>query len=618
VLLLLIMTAALVATLLGAGQARAEPSSLDRTMATSVLRRLLVVCPRGPDSMTWPPELEFGASPLPNCYATLREIEGSPQKKAVIVLEEGEFTRVVRGSASVLALDVGHELAHFVLNHFALPDFESETALVKRAAERELEYAADRKGVELLLAAGYSFKESLKAFSRLIEMDLDFPPALAGRADHPACSSRLARLAKDQESFWDSMSAFRNGSLFLAAEQYTPAAACFAGVTRDFPLCCEAWANLGYARLMQYLEALRDEDLRRWDVGHLVCGAYYERPDSMIARVRGVHGELWAQAVEALAASLRLEPELVMARANLGIAWLVHPSGEKRLDAAVPLLREAASRAGSDRSLRPRARASVLINAAAALLAQGCGKEAAAYLDRAEGALREERDARAGSPPLVDDLALLFNRALVLESGGAQGEAAQYLERYLELGERGSSWWSLAYDRYVKDSRAAGAAPRARGSFVPRDAPGMRAAYAVELPGGRSLMLSQRLSDVKAMLGPCETLPVAVGMTMKRLVWPRAGIEVVGIDDVLALCLKGEAAPSLAMRRRGAGAGAVCLKVGMKKEELDSAMEGQDVDDRPLVDRAKTYGFYRGLGVAVRVEGGVVTEIVVAQVPAGR
>ena len=68
------------------------------------------------------------------------------------------------------------------------------------------------------------------------------------------------------------MSAFQNGFLFLELEQYLAARQCFQAVVAEFPDCYEAWANLGYAQLMQYCDGLDADDLRQFGIGQIVAG----------------------------------------------------------------------------------------------------------------------------------------------------------------------------------------------------------------------------------------------------------------------------------------------------------------------------------------------------------
>ncbi len=138
----------------------------------------------------------------------------------------------------------------------------------------------------------------------------------------------------------------------------------------EFPDAYEAWSNLGYALLMQYCDALNPDDLRRLGIGQLVLGGFYKRPASLRSRVKGVDRALWDETVRSLREALRLKPGLSLAKAFLGVAYLVHPGG-KDAATARDLLREAASLAESDPLLDDHSRASVFINLAVAELVAG-------------------------------------------------------------------------------------------------------------------------------------------------------------------------------------------------------------------------------------------------------
>ena len=96
------------------------------------------------------------------------------------------------------------------------------------------------------------------------------------------------------------MGAFHDGAYFLVCEQYGSAERRFRAVTREFPNCYEAWANLGDALLMRYCDSLETDDLRRFDLGQLVVGGFYHRPESLEEKIRGVNEGLWRDAAGAL------------------------------------------------------------------------------------------------------------------------------------------------------------------------------------------------------------------------------------------------------------------------------------------------------------------------------
>src|SRR5262249_8800781 len=151
---------------------------------------------------------------------------------------------------------------------------------------RDQEYAADLNGMQYALAAGYSTK-GVRAYQKLGEIN-SYSSFEALSADHPSANDRLARLDRDQASLWRSMSAFDNGVFFLKIEQYESAKTCFRNVVRAFPDADEAWANLGYALLMQYADSLEPDDVRRFDIGQLMVAGFYTRPKTLQGKVRRI------------------------------------------------------------------------------------------------------------------------------------------------------------------------------------------------------------------------------------------------------------------------------------------------------------------------------------------
>ena len=112
---------------------------------------------------------------------------------------------------------------------------------------------------------------------------------------------------------------------FLLFEQYPLAARCFGQITREMPGCYEAWANLGYTKLMMYCDKLSPEDLQNYDIGYLVTGGFYREAQSL---ERGIDEQLWYDAFGALREAVRLKPDAVLPKATMAIAYLVHPKGK--------------------------------------------------------------------------------------------------------------------------------------------------------------------------------------------------------------------------------------------------------------------------------------------------
>lgn len=226
---------------------------------------------------------------------------------------------VIKDNVDLLAFVIGHELAHHVMGHVeGVHKQKVSNGMLLGSGLRHDETEADSVGARLAVAAGYSWQRILRGVVDMISSSGEYPGFVALRTDHPSWSDRGAfvngiRGEQGQVALWQSMAAFRNGNYFLMVEQYDVAARSFKSVTKEFPDAAEAWANLGYALLMQYCDKLEPEDLRRYNIRQPVAGAFYKRPVSLEAKVRGVDQELWTDAGAALREAVRLRPSLSLA-----------------------------------------------------------------------------------------------------------------------------------------------------------------------------------------------------------------------------------------------------------------------------------------------------------------
>jgi hypothetical protein len=597
-----------------AGTSRGEIAQADRDLVARVSQRLLAVT-EPVAGLAWPPTFEIADEDKVNAFATASVAGDGPAARVVprVVVYRGMLTLVVQGDPDRLAFILGHELGHVVLRHVARPP-RGKTTFLQYTFNRDQELAADKKGLELALKAGYSYPKTLAAIRRAIEVGLAYSSFEGLSATHPSWRDRLTLLDKERASLWRAMSAFHNGSYFLLCEQYVAAEKCFRAATKEFPDCYEAWADLGYALLMQYCDALRSEDLRGLDLGQVVVGGFYRRPRSLEVQVRGPDHDLWLDAVGALREALRLQPNSALAKANLGVAYLVHPDG-KNVRQARRYLQDAADKIAADKALDPMMRAAVLINAGVADLA---GDQPAASTRRFEEALAAEGGSTdAGLAPALAG-ALLYNRALVLAASREQDkqrDAEDQLERYLRRTSPASAWWPLGYERYEKLCRALGLPAKSREELARKGLAGLRLVSAVKLASGTTVAVGQPLGGMRDKLGKAEEVPVVGGTNLVRLRYPAHGVECLATDQVLAICLSGEKAPALPLRGRGLGGETRIVRVGMTKAELDEALENEDYEFRQLDDPTVNYRFYPALGLAVRVHEGKVRELVVAQVP---
>lgn len=590
--------------------AGAEPPSREQALLDRVASRLLAVC----DPVAgweWPPEVRTTGEGI-NAYAALIRKEG--KLHPVIRLTPDLLRKVIQDNPDRLALVLSHELGHVLNKHLNPREPGSQTPFVKNVFSRNEEFEADRTGVELLVKAGFSIASGKRAILRMRELGLDYSSFEGLGTDHPSWDDRLRRIDRDQAGVWKSMSAFRNGVVFLATEQHGPAERCFEQVTRDFPSCYEAWVNLGFACLMQYCDKLDTEDLRDYNLGPLLTGGFYQRAESI--PVRGRDAKLWWKAAGALREGLRLKEDLTLAKADLGLAYLVHPDG-KDVGEAARWLKEAADAAPSDRTLDPAAHAGLLVNLGVASLSAGKTETGLHQLSEGEKlgrALLAQSRERGENTTL--GTAVLYHRALTLaarKDDASRGQALDLLTQYLQKASPLSLWWPLAYERYADLARALRKAPRERDAFKKTHPGPLRLVTGVQLKSGKEVTLGEDLEDVVKELGKGKEIVVTPGTNMRRLCYEAEGVELLVTDTVLAVCLVGPQAPVLPLRGKGIPAEkAAELRVGMTSKEVEAVL-GDDARVCELTTPETYYRYFRDQGLAIRLVQSKVVEVVVVQ-----
>ena len=599
----LLALAGLFASVSSTALAGSPPTAAEKAMVEKVLARLSAV--KTPPDMKWPPRLAFNDND--------KEIQASASLDAerwpLVTVYVGLLRLAVKDKPDRLAFVVGHELGHHILGHVG----PHETTDFKRANHgRKQELEADRFGVEWALKAGYSAREMFGFLKVMNELNA-YSPVEGQGVDHPSWTDRAEAIDKDQAGLWRGMGAFDNGVYFLRSEQYGLAERCFRRVTKEFPKSYEGHANLGYALLMEYADALEPAELGKFNIGQILVGGFYRRAGSIESQVRGgTKDELWTEAVAALEQALSLKPDLALAKANLGVAWLIRPAGRDAQKAA-KYLEQAEALIGKDTTLDPITRAAVTINLAVARGAAGAPDRLAAGLDQAEAAMKKSLGGAVDTSSVTP--AITFNRALSLAQSTTpdrrQAALAEF-QRYLRGTAPDSTWWSIAYDRYSQLCDAAGVAKEDRAKLAGSSPVKLRPVM-MEI-GGKPLSVGEPLSDVQKRLGAGEVVPTISGTNLVTVLYRAQGVRVLAGDRVLAVVAFDPVAPPVGIRSSGLGSKTEMLKVGMSREDLERIIPDTP-DYGTFLDPEVNYRFYPQLGLAVRVQKGHVAELVVMQIP---
>jgi len=598
-------------------RADGEPTAEQQERVEAIGSRLAAAVTSHPDEYTWPPVIKVTTEAAPdNACAFVEGTDKDSGKQITHVnVSPSLLVDIIKDSDDTLAFIMGHELTHVLLKHNASHPDREKTSFLSTTFTRQQEYEADAGGIKMALAAGYSFKRAMSAPREFISKGMDYSSFEASGVDHPSWKDRIAAMDKDQGELWRSMSAFDNGQYFLTVEQYDSASRCFAAVTDSFPDCAEAWSNLGYCRLMQYCDALQTADIRRMGLGQIVVGGFYQRPRSLEAKERGLNPHFWQDSIVALNRALTLNPSLTLAKANLALACLVSPDG-KKAGRASQLFQEAATLAAGDTTIDPYTRAAVLVNAGVSDIARGQLVAGRLKIDRGERAATAlAGPGRTVVSTLAD--AVLYNRALLLANSAVpadQVEAITEMEKYLHSASSASAWWPLAFERYTALCKTRGVVPKTQTALRSDAATHLRPLNTLEIIPGKPLTISDPLRRVTAVLGETTPIPLVPDTNLVQMNYPQYGVHVLATNIVLAVCLSGPTHPGLMIRGTGLGAAQTALHVGMTKAELGEAIK-EDYEFTQIIDPEKNYRFYRSLGLAVLVRGGVVQELMIVQVP---
>lgn len=375
---------------------------------------------------------------------------------------------------------------------------------------------------------------------------------------------------------------------------------------------------------MQYADKLDANDVRSFDMGHIVVGGFYRRPDSIAPLIRGVDEDLWFEAVGAFREALRLgerlkvKDDMILVRANLAVAYLIHPAG-KQVGEAEKYFAEVFKQLSDPEkaaNLDPLVHATVLINS-------GAGRPLdEARIAEAKAKLRAVAVANPAESTRIETLAtaLGYSEALALAASPdvkKKASAVELLEKYLTSISPASAWWPIAYQEYVELAKAAGTAAKSQDDFKKPSVQDWRSVTSVDVSDSRVIGLSSLLDDVVTQFGkPDVSTPVVEGTDIKRLRYNDLAISLLGSRDVLAIFLDDEASPNINIRRPRTAGESETISVGMSRKELEALIGDEwEVEFASIDDPDHVYHLYRKLGIAVRFEDNRVDELVVVSVP---
>ncbi|MCX7737362.1 MAG: M48 family metalloprotease [Candidatus Kapabacteria bacterium] len=554
-----------------------------------------------------------------NAYACPNEKKEGDFK---VIITSGLMENIVKDNIDGLALIIGHEIAHITQNHLE-PYTKKVTQYKDMIFTRENEYEADTIGLKYALRAGFSATKGLNLIHNFIKLNLNYSSFEGLSSDHPSWSERLEYLEKEKSKLWRSMAAFENGVYFLEIEHYIPAEFCFRAVVREFPDCYEAFANLGYTLLMQYCDALDVNNLKKYNLGMIITGAFFKRPMSLTASVRGINEELWWDAVGQLKEALRLKPDLAIVNANLGLAYLLHPSG-KDLKNSTRYFENALKLIEEDTTIDNISKSIIYINAGVSNLADGDVESCMKKFDYAEQ-LSSLYYARYPINTRNNDnyisACLNYNRAFLMsnELKPDLNKIKKLLESFLLNSNKTSIWWEIGRERYNKLCKELQVKPsqkiekRRDFFFKPVVGLNIRNVGYVGLSDRRDIFLD------KFKKNTLMSTTIASGTNLELLSSEEYGLEFLVSEMILSIFLKKETSPQVTLETSGLTGKKFNIYVGMSINEFEKVIDVEKDNFRfdKILSNSTDYRYYYNLGLAVRLnkKENKVSEIVIIQLP---
>lgn len=536
-----------------------------------------------------------------------------------IVLSTAFMSKVVNDDENILAFALGHEIAHIILGHLER-NKSNETAFVKGHLTREEEFDADMLGMKLALKSGYTFKNIISGLKNMMALGMEFSPYEGLSKEHPPWSERLKKLDSSQSKLWNSLSSFENGKSFLYIEEYTVAERCFKHVTEEFPSCYEAWANLGYARLMSYLEGFGAEDFRDYNIGHIVTGSFYKTPVSIRERslFSSIDEELWYEAVGALMEAVRLNPNLSIAKSNLGLAYLLHPGG-KDLGKAAKYFDEAIALAEKDTLIDFLAKSALYINSGVLDLLENPTMVLSKF-DKAE-----EYERRFASSAMISnnnimqiDKPIMYNKALALMKSSKRADkmkAFDLFEKFILRTNNSSPWRVIAYENYKRVATSLNIDSKMYEDFAISEGRGYKPLTTVELEPGLSVTLAESLESLEGKIKGMTQIPVVPKTNLKLYKSNKYGVEFLTGFGILGIFIKSQALPPIKLNESGFGNKSFEIKVGMKRNDFEKITSKLNSKCMKLIDSGDDYIYYREIGLAAKFNHkNEVSELVITKI----
>lgn len=573
-----------------------------------ILKQLLVNIdqPKGKD---WPPAFETSKKLSSIAYTTQSYNPGKNLFGFKVILSNKLIDNLNQIDENILAFILGHELAHIILNHVT-GDNPSSSEIISNALLSEDEFEADFLGLKYAVEAGYNYNQIISGLHKITECTSYLSTFESLAYDHPSWIDRLSRLDKRDYELWRSVSAFKNGVTFLNLEKFDEAIYCFNFVIEQFPACYEAHLNIGYSKLMKYFDLLDYDDLKKFNLGCFSTGGYYKQPATLRPSIRGIYDDLWWDAVGEFQLALKFRPNLALAKANLGLAYILCPNRSNWAGKATKFFAEAVDLIETDQSLDSSLKAVIYLNAGLSNLLANDYKisNATQSFHKAIKNGRGFDRVQAGTKnQVINEISqgIKFNNALAITYSKDKPDVVNAMvkwQNFLDSEPRGSVWWSLGYDHYLSICSGQKTTPLIHQDN--RNKNEFKRIVGVKSSENHIIKLSDSKKDLfsllKLKMEDYYEKGIIPGKNLKRIIIKNPAIELISSEYIYAIILNQIESPEILLEGRRQR-NLPPLKIGMARDKFEEIMKDIDFAYKPdFIGTGESYRFYSSLGLAVK------------------
>lgn len=509
-----------------------------------------------------------------------------------------------------IAFSIAHEFAHIKLKHFQ-NSTKAKNDLEQNYFQKEDEFQADEKGMQVALSAGYSFKKVLSGLKQFADAQLNPSELESISNEHPTWFERMQKLDKKKSNFWQAMQSFENGKMFLEIGQYKLASSCFSNVIREFPESYEAWANKGYADLLEYCDNLSANDIARFNIGYISTGNYFREIESNDWQMRGINSDLWLEAYSALKTSIEINDNQPITLSNFGLAYLVNPyngpdyvNANKYFDKAVKIIES------QDIASSPIF-CDIYINASVSQTAAGATDKSLDYLSKSKEIFKNFTEDQS----YHNKEEILFNEAFALMHSNLSDNKIKALKKFEEFigsASKSSIWRKIATQHYLNLTKSSQMMPKTLSNLLNNDTHEFEKVVGLE-SNEFNIFLTQKSEDFEKELSKYARFRsnITTRYELYQYQFPELGLKLIASDKLLAMIIKSNKI-GIQIRKKGLAAESYKIRKGHRISTLPKDLAKIIKQNHSTIQLYKNkYTYINELGIGLIITNGTIEEIAI-------